>query len=201
MRPSTTRMSGRSTTICLPGHDVVDEVRIDRRRDIAHAGFHVGQEADERRRVIALGKAFALEQPFGDEARVGMEKPVGRYELHLGRVRPARQQGLEHARGRRLADRDRAGDADDVGNLAPVFGAEEALRRLEQPLRRGDVEREQTRQRQIDRNDLFDADRVMKRLQFAQVVYRQRQLGVGAQLRPFLAGEMAIGRGRVASNV
>ena len=41
----------------------------------------------------------------------------------------------------------------------------------------------------------------MVRLQLAQIVDRQRQLGVGAQLRPFVAGEVAIGRGGVVERI
>ena len=178
----------------LARHDVVDEVRIDRRGDIALARLDLGEEADERHAVVALGEALALHQPVALELGVGMEKAVGRQQLHLGRVGPARQHRLQHARRRRFADRHRAGDADDVGHLA-VVGAEEALRRLEQPLRRRDIERQQARQRQIDRFDLLERDRIVGRLQLAQIVDGQRQLGVGAQLRPFVAAEMAIGRG------
>ena len=144
----------------------------------------------QRRAVVALGKALAVHDALPDQLGVGVQEAVGGDELHLGRVRPARQQRLQHARRRRLADRDRAGDADDVGHLA-VGRAEEALRRLEQPLRRRDVEREQARQRQIDGDDLVERDRIVGRLQLAQIVDRQRELGVGAQLRPFVAGEAA----------
>ena len=171
-------------------HDVVGEVRIDRRGDIVLAGLDRRQEADERRAVVALGKALAVHDALPDQLGVRVQKAVGRDELDLRRVGPARQQRLQHARGRRLADRHRAGDADDIGHLA-VGGAEEALRRLEQPLRRRDIEREQARQRQIDRDDLVERDRIVGRLQLAQIVDRQRQLRVGAQLRPFVAREAA----------
>jgi hypothetical protein len=53
-----------------------------------------------------------------------------------------------------------------VGHF-PVGRAEETLRRLEQPLRRRDVEREQPRQRQIDRDHLVERDRIVGRLQLA----------------------------------
>jgi hypothetical protein len=70
-----------------------------------------------------------------------------------------------------------------------VVRAQETLGRLEQSLRRCDVKREQPRKRQIDRDDLIDRDRVMGRLQLAQVIDRERELRVGAQLRPFVTGE------------
>ena len=96
-----------------------------------------------------------------------------------------------------LPDRDRAGDADDIGHLA-VFGAEKPLRRLEQALRRRDIEREQARQRQIDFDDFFERDRIVERFEPRQIVERQRQRRIGAQRRPFGAGETPIGRERLS---
>ncbi len=153
--PSRMRISGRSTRIDSSWHDVVGEVRIDRRGDVVQARLDRRQEAEQRLSVVAFGKALAVHDPLPDQLRVRMQEAVGRDELNLGRVRPARQQGLKHPRRRRLSGRHRPGDPNDVWHLA-VDGAEEPLRRLEQPLRRGDVERKQARQRQIDRHDLVD---------------------------------------------
>ena len=100
---------------------------------------------------------------------------------------------LQHARRRGFAHGDGARDADDVGNLA-VLGAEKALRRLEEALRRRDVKREQARQRQIDFDDFFERDRIVERFQPDEIVERQRQRRVGAQRRPFGARKMPVGR-------
>ncbi len=171
-----------------PGHDIVCEMRIDRRGDIMPARFDRRQKADQRRSVVAFGEALAVHDPLPRQLGVCVQEAVGRDELNLRRVRPTSQEGLQNTRRRRLADRNRSGDADDVGHLA-VDGAEEPLGRFEQPLGRGDVEREQTRQRQIDRHHLVERNRVVSRLQLAKIVDRQGELGVCAQLRPFVAGK------------
>ena len=44
----------------LAGDDVVDEVRIDRRGDVALARLDLGEKADQRRGVVTLGEALAL---------------------------------------------------------------------------------------------------------------------------------------------
>ena len=187
--PSRIRMSGRSTVTVLAGHHIVDEVRIDRGRHLWLAGLHIGEEAQDRRAVIALREALALHQAAPLELGIGQEEAVGGDELDLGRVGPAREQRLEHARRGRLADGDRAGDADDVGDLDLGLGHQEALRRLEQPLRGRDIEREQARERQVDRDDLVERDRIVDRLQLGQVVDRERQRRIGAQMRPLVARE------------
>ncbi len=108
---------------------------------------------------------------------------------------------LQDAGGGRLADRDRAGDADDVGDLDLVLGEEEALRRLEQPLRRGDVEREQARQRQIDRDDLLEGDRIVERLQPQHLLRRQGERRFGAQARPLVPRKDPVGREAVVQGM
>ena len=174
----------------LARHHVVDEMRIDRGDHIALARLDVRQEANERAAIVAFGKALALHQALANESGVGVQKAVGGDEFDFGRIGPSRQQRLENAGGRRLAHRHRACNADDIGHLA-VVGAEKALRRLEQALRRGDIKGEQARQRQIDRNDFLERNRLVHRLQLAQILDGQGQLCVGAQLRPFLAAETA----------
>ena len=62
----------------------------------------------------------------------------------------------------------------------PSSAPEEALRRLEQPLRRRDIEGQQARQRQIDGDDLVDRDGIVGGPELAQVVDRQRQRRIGA---------------------
>src|SRR5271165_3926035 len=169
-------------------NNVVSEVRVDRRSDLGLARLDRRQEPDERAAVVAFRESLAVHDALTDQLGVGVQKAVGGHELDLGGVRPARHQGLKHARRRGLSDCDGSGDPNDVRHFS-VAGPEKPLRRLEQTLRRGDVEREQAREGQIDRDDLVERDRVVVRLQLAEVVDRQGELRVGAQLRPFVARE------------
>ena len=169
-------------------------MRIDWRLDIAAASLHVGEKAQQRAVVVTFREALLVHKARFLERLVGQEEAVRRDELDFRRVRPARQERLQHARRRRLADGDRAGDADDVGDLA-VFGAQKTLRRLEEPLRRRDIEREQARKREIDLDHFFERDRIVQRLEARQILISQGERRVGAQLRPFGAREMAVGRG------
>ena len=166
-------------TSSSPRHDVIDEMRINRRHDIASPGLDIRKKANQRLAVVAFGKALLVHQPFAFRI-VGQQKSVGRHEFDLRRIGPARQQRLQNARRGRFADRDRTGDADDIGNLA-VLGAEKSLRRFEQALRRRDIERQQARQRQIDCDDLFDRNRIVAAISVVQIVDRERHRRIGAQ--------------------
>jgi hypothetical protein len=168
-------------------------MRIDGRLDMAAASLDVREKAQKPVGVIAFRKALPVHEVFPLEFRIGKEEAVRCDQFDLGRIRPARQQGLEHAGGGRFADRNRAGDADDIGNLA-IVGAQKSLGRLEQALRRRDVKRQQSRQRQINGDDFFQRNRIIDRLKPFQVVNRQGQGRVGAQPRPFFTGEMPVGR-------
>ena len=168
-------------------------MRIDRRARRTSAGFDVGEEAQQRRQVVALGKALLLHQAFAFQDRVRIKKSVGGDEIDLRHVRPALEQRLQHARGGGLAHRHRAGDADDVRHLA-VLGAEEALLRFEQALRRRDIERQQPRQRQVDLLDLFHVEPVVQRAQARHLLRLQGHRRVGALRRPLRARERVVGR-------
>ena len=186
-------MSGPVDLDPLVRHHVVDEMRVDRRAHRPAPGLHVGEEAQQRRQVVALRKALLLHQAFALEHGVRQQEAVGGDEIDLRHVRPARQQRLQHARGGRLADRDRAGDADDVGHLG-LGGAEEVLLHDEQPLRRRHVEREQARDRQVDLLDLLHVEAVVQRAHARHLVRRQRHRRVFAQRRPLAARERQVGR-------
>ncbi len=168
-------------------------MRIDRRPHRPPAGLDVGEKAQQRRQIVALRKALFLHQAFAVKHGVWIKKAVGGDEIDLGHVRPARQQGLQHARRGRFADRNRAADPDDVRHLG-IFGAEKALLRAKQPLRRRDVERQQPRQRQIDFLDLRHVEPVVHRAQPRDLGRLQRHRRILAQRRPFGAREHAIGR-------
>jgi len=120
------------------GHHVIDEMGIDRRPDRPPPGLDVGEKPQQRRQIVAFREPLALHQVFALEHRVGKEKAVGGDEIDLGHIGPARQQRLQHARRRRLAHRDRAGDADHIGHLG-IRGRDEALLGPEQALGRRDI--------------------------------------------------------------
>ena len=159
----------------------------------AAAGLDVGEKAQQRRHIVAFREALLVHQTFAVEHRVGVKKTVGGDEIDLGHIRPAGEQGLQHARGGRLADRDRAAHPDDVGHL-DVLGAEEAPLGAEQILRRRNVERKQARQRQINLLDLRNVEPVMHRMQPRDFGRFERHRRVLAQRRPFGARKYAIGR-------
>ena len=172
--------------------DVVGHMRIDRRADVAPSRLHVGKKSQQRLVVVALRKALLVHQLFGFKDPVGQKKSVGGDELDFRRIRPSRQEGAQHARRRGFPHGHGARDADNVRNLA-VLGAEKALRRLEEALRRRNVKREQARKRQIDFDDFFERDRIVEGLQPDEIIERQRQRRVGAQRRPFGARKMPVG--------
>src|SRR6185295_1600616 len=59
-------------------------MRIDRRAHRPAPGLHVGEEAQQRRQVVAFGKALLLHQAFALWHGVGIEKAVGGDEIDLG---------------------------------------------------------------------------------------------------------------------
>ena len=90
-------------------HDIVDQMRINRRAHRPAPGLDVGEERQQHRQIVALGKALFLHQALPLKHGIGKQKTVCRHQVDLGPRRPARQQCLQHARGGRFADRDRAG--------------------------------------------------------------------------------------------
>ena len=119
----------------LVRHDVIEKVRVDRCSCRTPTSLDVGKEAQQRRQIITLREALLLHQAFAFENGVRIKKPIGRDQIDLGHIRPACQQGLQNARRGRLANRDRACNADDVRHLG-ILGSEEALLCPEKPLRR-----------------------------------------------------------------
>ncbi len=186
-------MSGRLDLDPLIGDHVIGQMRIDRRAHRVQAGFDVGEKAQQRRQIVALRKALLLHQAFAIEHGIGVQKTVGGDETDLGHVRPAAKQGFKDARRGRFAHRNRAADADDIRHLG-VFGAEKALLRAEQPLRRHHIKREQARQRQIDFLDLRHIETLVHRAQPRDLGRLERHRRVLTQPRPFAAREHAVGR-------
>ncbi len=177
----------------LARHDVVDQMRIDRRADGRFPALMSARKLNRAVEVVTLRKALALHQPVPFEHRVRKQEAVGGDEIDLRDIGPAGEQGLQHARGGRLADRHRAADADDVGHLG-VLGAEEALLRDEQPLGCRHVHRQQPRQRQVDVLHLGDVEPVVERAQLGDLARLERHRRVGAQRRPLGACKRPIGR-------
>src|SRR3546814_5664706 len=66
-------------------------MRIDRRFDIAHTRFHIRQKLDQAARIETFGKALATHQVALFEDAIWKEETVGRDEIDLGMVRPARR--------------------------------------------------------------------------------------------------------------
>jgi hypothetical protein len=133
-----------------------------------------------------------LHQALPLEHGIGEQEAVGRHQIDLRPRRPSRQQRLEHARGGRFAHRHRSGDADNVGHLA-VFDAEKAPLRVVQPLCGIDIDRQQTRQRQIDLLDLPEIEPVVHRAKCRHLVGFQRHRGIVTQPRPLLPGKYPVG--------
>ncbi len=100
---------------------------------------------------------------------------------------------MQHTCGGGFSDRDRTGDTDDVRHLG-VFGAEEALLRFEQPLCRGDIHRQQARQRQIDFLDLCDIKPVVHGPHPRDFLALEGHRRVFAQGGPLRARESAVRR-------
>jgi len=92
---------------------------------MALAGLHIGHKGQKLVAVVAFRKALSLQNPFAFEDRVRIQKSSVVTSSTFA-YSPARQKSLHDARKGRFAGRDRAGDADDIGDLA-AFGAEEAL--------------------------------------------------------------------------
>ena len=117
------------------------------------------------------------------------QEAVGRDQVDLRVARPARQQRLQHARGRALPHRHAAGDADDERH-ARALGSEERGGGAVQVLRRADVEIQQARQRQVDVGDLVERHPLVEADEASQLRLGQRQRRRRAQPRPLGAGEL-----------
>jgi hypothetical protein len=126
-------------------HDVIGQVRIERRLDGPLAGLYARQEPKQRAYIIAIGKSLALHQVFAAQDLVGQKEAVGGDEIDLGAGWPARQQLLQHACGGRFADRDRTGDADDERRLGDIADIEEFTALTKQQLACLDMRRQQPR--------------------------------------------------------
>ena len=128
-------MSGWLTSTVFALDDVVDDVAVHRRVGGGRAALQLPQELQQPSGVIALRESLAVHQIPLVEHLVRKQESVGGHEIDLRMVGPARQQRLQDAGERALANRHTAGDADDVRNLRRRR-AEELAGGLVQVLRR-----------------------------------------------------------------
>jgi hypothetical protein len=120
-----------------------------------------------------------------------VQKAVGRHEVDLRVVRPAREELSHDSRRRALADRDAARQPDDVRDLRHLR-AEEGRRRPVQALARVDVQVQQSRERKVDVGNLVERDALVEATQLGQIALAQRERGVGPEPRPFGAREREV---------
>ncbi len=153
----------------LAGDDVIGQVRIDRRRHFGPPTLDLGEEPQQCSPVVGLWKTLAVHEPSAPQLSVGQQEPVGGDELHVGGRRPPAEQLAQDAGGRRLADGDRSGDADDERGLLPPFH-EEVARHTVQLLNGLAVEGQQAREWEVDLLDLPQVQRVVQAAQPGQVV-------------------------------
>ena len=165
---------------------VVDDVAVHRGAHLDGPALDVAQERQQAAGVVALREPLAGHQAALLEDGVGVEEAVGGDEVDVRMVRPARQQRLQDAGERALADGDAAGHADHVGHPWR-HRPEERRRHTGQVLRRADPQVEQAGQRQVDGGDLVEVDLVVDAAELVEVLLAQRQRRRRPQRRPVVA--------------
>ena len=103
------------------------------------------------------------------------------------------EQVLQHAGGGGLADRDRAGEADDERRPRGRGPVEELLLVAVQPAGRLDVQAQQPADRQVDVADLLEVELVAETAQRGELVLGERVLDLAGQRRPGGAVELDVG--------
>ncbi|CPU29974.1 Uncharacterised protein [Mycobacteroides abscessus] len=107
---------------------------------------------------------------------------------------PPRQECLQHAGSRGLADGDAARHANDEGNqTVRMLVAEEGRRRGEQPLPGGHLQVDQPCQRQIDLGDFGQVDLLAQTTQADQLFFGKDQWRGFAQRAPLFPVELHVG--------
>ena len=124
------------------------------------------------------------EQPAALQLGVRVEEAVGGDQRDVRVLGPVRQHLLQHARGRRLADRDRAGQPDHERRARRLRPVEELLLLPVQPAGALDVQAEQAGQRQVDLLHLVEVERVPEAAQPGDLLLGERALGVERRARP-----------------
>lgn len=112
------------------------------------------------------------------EFPVGIEEPVGGYQVDPRVVSPPGQQGLQHTGCGGFADRHAARDPDDERHrpIRVLLRLTEELRGgREQPLARGDLEVDQPGERQVHLFDLEEVEFLAHTAQSQQLVLGEFQ--------------------------
>ena len=177
-------MSGRLTTTFSSG-DVVDEVGVRRRLDLVLAGLDVDDEPQQRLAVVGLREPLAVQDAAALELGVGEQEAVGGDQRDRRVLGPVREHLLQHAGGRRLADRHRAGQADHERRARRLAaGRRNSSWRAVQPAGGLDVQAEQPGQRQVDLLHLVEVELVAQAPDPLDLLGGQRLLGRRRRARP-----------------
>ena len=102
-------------------HDIIGEVRIDRRFDIRLPGLHVGDELKKPRLIEALGEALSVHDAPPLQLLIWQQEAIRWDEIDARMVRPARQKLTQNTGGCAFADSDASADADDERDLSFVL--------------------------------------------------------------------------------
>ncbi len=178
----------------LAGDHVVGQVGVDRRLHLVLARLDVDREAQQRAAVVGLREPLALQQAAALELGVRVEEAVGGHQRDVGVLRPVREHLLQHARGGRLADRDRAGQADDERRARWLDLVEELLLLAVEQARGLDVQAQQLRQRQVDLLHLVEVELVAETAQPPDLVRGERVLHLVGERGPRRAVQLEVGR-------
>src|SRR5680860_420276 len=170
------------------GHDVVAEVRVERRTHLFGAALDRGDEAEQGTPVVRLREALAVHQAASGQLGVGEQESVGRHQLHPRGVFPAGEQLPQQASDGRLADGDGSGDTDhERSALRPL--AEEVARRAVQLAGARGIEVQQLAQRQVDPGNLVQVQRLAEPAQLNDFRFAKRESRGARQGRPIRAVE------------
>ena len=172
-------------------------MRIDRDFQYRLSRFEIPQELEQCPKVVAFRKAFSVHEPSGLEHAVGVQESVGGHQIYLGMVWPARQQGLDYARGSTLAHSDATGNGNHIRDRGGQ-GAEERIRRLTESLSRCDIEIQQAGQRQIDKRDFFKGDAFVDAPEFTEVRFRQGKRRLSPKSAPLFLVKLKVTHEREA---
>ena len=130
---------------------------------------------------------------MGLELGIRQQEPIGRHQVHVRVLRPAREQGLQHAGHGALAYGDAACETDDERHLA-VIAAEEARAHPVQLLCRPHMQVEQARKGQIDLLHLTRGDAVGDAGQLVELVLGEHHGRAVPEPCPLGTGEGLVGR-------
>ncbi len=180
----------------LAGHDVVDQVRVHRGGRLIGARLDRGDEAHQRSTVIAFRKALAVHDLSTRQLGVRVQESVGGHQVDARMVAEPGEQRLQHTGSGRLADGDAAGHADDERHrpVRALLGlAEELGSGREEALPGGDLQVDQTGQRQIDLFDFQQVELLAHTAQTQQFMSSEFQGSRHTQCAPLAPVELDVG--------